>query len=155
MGLPTSGGHVQRERGRRPEESFGRFGYMAPIDLAIRQAMRSRCRYRMAAVLVAGNRVLAWSPNLRRNNPMIDFRHATFHAEEAVLRRARHTAGAVIYIARVNLAGSPLLARPCPRCQQALAIAGVTRAHYTTGATTVGTLVIAGSSLHQTPVPVP
>ncbi|WP_435279992.1 hypothetical protein [Streptomyces sp. 1222.5] len=104
---------------------------MALMDLAIRQAMHSRCRFRMAAVLVAGSRVLAWSTNLRRNSPVIDFRHATFHAEEAVLRRTRHTARAEIYVARVNRAGVPLLARPCPRCQKALTAAGVIRAHYT------------------------
>ncbi|MFF3062801.1 deaminase [Streptomyces sp. NPDC057909] len=115
---------------------------MALIDLAVRQALRSRCRYRVGAVLVAGNRVLAWSPNLRRNDPMIDFRHATFHAEEAVLRRAHNTSGAVIYIARVNRAGIPLMARPCPRCQQALATAGIIRAHYTTGPTTTDSMAI-------------
>ncbi|WP_443078932.1 hypothetical protein [Streptomyces sp. NBC_01497] len=108
---------------------------MAPIDLAIRQALRSRCRYRMGAVLMAGNRVLAWSPNLPRNNPVVDFQHATFHAEEVVLRRARRTRGAVVYVARVNRTGTTLLARPCPRCQQALAVAGVTHAYYTTSPT--------------------
>ncbi|MGW8952360.1 deaminase [Streptomyces sp. NPDC055709] len=117
---------------------------MAILDLAIRQAVRSRCRQRVGAILVAGNRVLACSPNLRRNNPMVDFRHATFHAEEAVLRRARHTAGADIYVARVNRAGIPMLARPCPRCQSALAAAGIARAHYTTGPTTSGSMIFLG-----------
>jgi tRNA(Arg) A34 adenosine deaminase TadA len=121
---------------------------MALIELAIRQALRSRCRYRVGAVLVAGNRVLAWSPNLRRNNPMIDFRHATFHAEEAVLRRARRTTRTVIYVARVNRAGVPVLARPCPRCQQALTAAGVARAHYTTGETALSAERLACSTLH-------
>ncbi|MGW8355506.1 hypothetical protein [Streptomyces wedmorensis] len=115
---------------------------MAPIDLAIRQALRSHCRFRVGAVLVAGNRVLTWSPNLRRNDPLVDFRHATFHAEEAVLRRARNTTRAIIYIARVNRAGTPLLAKPCLRCQHALASAGVIRAHYTTGPTTVDSMTI-------------
>ncbi|MCX5233271.1 deaminase [Streptomyces sp. NBC_00233] len=115
---------------------------MALIDLAVRQALRSRCRYQVGAVLVAGNRVLAWSPNLRRNNPMIDFRHATFHAEEAVLRRANNPSGAVIYVARVNRAGVPLMARPCPRCQEALTAAGVVRAHYTTGPTTTDSMAM-------------
>ncbi|WP_407918337.1 hypothetical protein [Kitasatospora sp. NE20-6] len=116
---------------------------MPPIDLAIRQALLSQCRFRVGAVLVAGNRVLACSPNRRRNNPQVDFRHATFHAEEAVLRRSRRTvARTEVFIARVSRIGIPMMARPCPRCQEALATAGVFRAHYTSGPSTVGTIEI-------------
>ncbi|MEW1914328.1 hypothetical protein AB0442_39000 [Kitasatospora sp. NPDC085895] len=113
------------------------------MDLAVWQALRSTCRYRVGAVLVAGSRVLALSPNLRRNNPMVDVRHATFHTEEAVLRRVRApAAGAQVYVARVGRSGVPLLARPCPRCRRALARAGVVRAHYTSGPATVDTMKI-------------
>ena len=120
---------------------------MALMDLAVRQALRSACRYRVGAVLAAGNRVLAAGPNLRRNNPMVDFRHAIFHAEEVVLRRVRAAPpGAEIFVARVNRAGVPLMARPCARCQQALAVAGITRVHYTTNHCTVGTMMISSSS---------
>ncbi|MFD9624105.1 deaminase [Streptomyces virginiae] len=115
---------------------------MALIDLAMRQAQRSQCRYKVGAVLVAGKRVLAAAPNIRRNSPLIDFRNATFHAEEATLRRAHRATGAVIYVARVNASGVPLLARPCPRCQEALAAAGVTKAYYTAGPAAVDELCI-------------
>ncbi|MFJ2478426.1 deaminase [Streptomyces sp. NPDC087659] len=110
---------------------------MSLIDLAIRQAARSRCRYRVGAVLASGNRVLAASPNRRRNNPRVDFLHATFHAEEAVLRRTARTDRSTIYIARVNSLGHPALAKPCPRCLQALVKAGVSRVYYTTDANVV------------------
>ena len=113
---------------------------MTLVDLAVRQALLSRCRHRVGAVITAGPRVLALSPNLRRNDPAVDFRHATFHAEEAALRRTRNAAGAEIWIARVNRAGHRALARPCLRCQQALAHAGITRAHYTTEHGTIQTL---------------
>jgi hypothetical protein len=145
---PTQGSQEQHTWARtRPVIALGvvarEGGVVALIDLAVRQALGSACRSRMGAVLVAGNRVLAAAPNLRRNNPMVDFRHATFHAEEAVLRRARSaTAGAEVFVARVNWLGTPMLARPCPRCQQALAAAGVSRAHYTTGTGTIGTMTI-------------
>ncbi|MET8509919.1 hypothetical protein ABZV60_35835 [Streptomyces sp. NPDC004787] len=102
------------------------------IQMAIRQAQRSNCRHKVGAVIAVGNRVLAASPNLRRNSPRVDFRHATFHAEEAALRRARRTAGATAYVARVNSNGLPLLAEPCPRCHYALWTAGVVRAYFTT-----------------------
>jgi hypothetical protein len=94
------------------QELISRAGrrWVALMDLAVRQALRSACRCRVGAVLVAGNRVLAAGPNLRRNNPMVDFRHATFHAEEVVLRRVRAAPpGAEIFVARVSRAGVPLL----------------------------------------------
>ncbi|MEU6708114.1 hypothetical protein [Streptomyces wuyuanensis] len=104
----------------------------AHIDLAIKQAGRSLCRYRVGAVLAKGGRVLARSSNRYRNHPGIDFRHATFHAEEMLLRRTRIPHGATVYVARVNNAGGPMLARPCSRCQRALADGGASRVLYTT-----------------------
>ncbi|WP_167529801.1 hypothetical protein [Streptomyces spinoverrucosus] len=102
------------------------------IHLALRQAGRSACRFRVGAALAAGNRVLAAQPNKYRNPGRIDFRHSTFHAEEAVLRRVTAAGGTDIYVARLDAAGRPALARPCERCMHTLADAGVLRAHYTT-----------------------
>ncbi|GGV54745.1 hypothetical protein [Streptomyces spectabilis] len=104
------------------------------LDVALKQAARSKCRYRVGAVLVKGGRVLAHSSNRYRNAPSVDFRFATFHAEEVLLRRSSPPQGAVVYVARVNRAGEPQMARPCPRCQRALISSGVTLVHYTTAA---------------------
>ncbi|WP_376738602.1 hypothetical protein [Streptomyces noursei] len=109
----------------------GRWAFLA---IALRHAQQSRCRYRVGAVLVKGGRVLAHACNRYRNSPGIDFHHATFHAEEVLLRRARCPRGAVVYVARVSATGAPRMARPCPRCQGVLATGGVIRAHYTTPA---------------------
>jgi cytidine deaminase len=62
----------------------------------------------------------------------VDFRNATFHAEEAAVRRVRNPRGTVLYVARVNVAGEPVMARPCPRCQRLLAAVGVAGAYFTT-----------------------
>lgn len=102
------------------------------LTLALKQASRSRCRHRVGAVLVKGGRILARSCNSRRNSPRIDFRHATFHAEEALVRRLRQAQGAVVYVARIDRSGAPQLARPCARCQRALATRGIVMACYTT-----------------------
>ncbi|MFB7293410.1 hypothetical protein [Actinacidiphila glaucinigra] len=112
------------------------------IDLALRQALSSQCRHKMGAVLAVGNRLLGASPNVRRNNPTIDFHHATFHAEEAVLRRTANPAAAAIYIARVNSTGIPMLAKPCPRCQKALLAARIARVFYTVDATTAHSITL-------------
>lgn len=111
---------------------------MMGIELALRQARASRCRFRVGAVLASKNRVFAASPNKRRNSPVVDFRHSTFHAEEAVLRQVRDTAGREIYVARVNARAEPALARPCPRCLALLGRAGIGRAFYTIDAHTLG-----------------
>lgn len=103
------------------------------IELAKRRALASECRHKMGAVVASGRRVLAARCNTRRNSPTIDFKNATFHAEEAALRRVRNPAGAIVYVARMNAAGVPMLARPCPRCQRILAEAGVVKAYYTVG----------------------
>lgn len=113
---------------------------VAMIDLALKQALRSQCRHRVGAVLAAGTRVLAVSPNRRRNNPAVSFLHATFHAEEAVLRRAVRTRGTTIYVARVDAVGTPRLAKPCSRCQTRLVAAGVSRIHFTVDERTVESL---------------
>ncbi|MGW2602478.1 hypothetical protein [Streptomyces klenkii] len=100
--------------------------------LALKQAGRSQCRFRVGAVLVQGGRMLALASNVPRNSPSIDYVHASFHAEEVIVRRVGTAPRAVLYVARVNRAGSPMLARPCRRCQFALYAAGITRVHYTT-----------------------
>ncbi|MFD9286451.1 deaminase [Streptomyces mirabilis] len=117
------------------------------IDLALKQALRSQCRKRVGAVLVLGTRVAVASPNRHRNDPAVTSRYATFHAEEAVLRRAARTARSTVYVARVDAAGLPRLAKPCARCQKALLAAGIARVHYTIDPDTVGTLNINKISL--------
>ncbi|MFF7183214.1 hypothetical protein [Streptomyces sp. NPDC008121] len=112
------------------------------IQRALREAKRSQCRYRVGAILVGGRRIISCSPNIPRNRPTIDFRHATFHAEEAALRRVRDAAGLSIYIGRLNAFGGSALARPCARCQQALLAAGVSRAFYSTNTSAVGCLYL-------------
>ncbi|MGW2557557.1 hypothetical protein [Streptomyces sp. NPDC001635] len=116
------------------------------LELAVKQAMRSQCRYRVGAVLTRGGRILACSCNRYRNSSVVDYRHATFHAEEVLLRLARSTYGTVIYVARVNKAGRAVMARPCTRCQKALASSGISRAHYTTMS---GPAVLDLSQLHR------
>ncbi|MFI8294070.1 hypothetical protein ACIGBL_33535 [Streptomyces sp. NPDC085614] len=120
------------------------------IDLALKQALRSQCRHRVGAVLLAGRRVIAASPNRRRNDPAVSFLHATFHAEEVVLRRAGRTTGSAVYVARVDAVGAARLAKPCPRCQVALIAAGVSRAYYTVDPHTIGTLDLDSLSLKPT-----
>ncbi|MEV6576485.1 hypothetical protein [Streptomyces sp. NPDC051577] len=100
----------------------------------MKRAARSQCRYRVGAVLVKGSRVLGQASNLPRNSPWVDFKNATWHAEEALLRRFPAPQGAVLYVARIDKQGRPALARPCPRCQRVLTAHRVEVVHYTAAA---------------------
>ncbi|MFE6848988.1 hypothetical protein [Streptomyces sp. NPDC057686] len=115
---------------------------MSLIRLAIREAIRSQCRHKVGAVLVAGSRVVVAAPNRLRNSPFIDYQNSTFHAEEAALRRARGAPVTAVFVARVNAASVPILARPCAACVQKLSIAGVNKAYYTSGPASIGELTI-------------
>ncbi|MDN3026010.1 deaminase [Streptomyces sp. S.PB5] len=121
------------------------------IRLAIRQAIQSQCRHRVGAVLAAGSRVVVASPNKYRNSPLIDHENSTFHAEDAALRRARGAPVSMVFVARVNAACVPMLARPCAGCVGKLAQAGVLRAYYTAGPTAVEVLEI--PPIHSRVVP--
>ncbi|MEW2581050.1 hypothetical protein [Streptomyces syringium] len=102
------------------------------LTMALKEAARSDCRFKVGAVLAKGGRVLGRSCNRQRNSALIDGRHATFHAEEVLMRNTAPPRGSVVYIARLSKTGAPLLARPCPRCQGLLASHGIALARYTT-----------------------
>ncbi|WP_367141188.1 MULTISPECIES: hypothetical protein [Streptomyces] len=102
------------------------------LRIALKEAARSECRFKVGAVLAKGGRVLGRSCNRRRNSARTDYRHATFHAEEVLMRSTVAPRGAVVYVARVSSTGAPLLARPCLRCQRLLVSRGIALALYTT-----------------------
>ncbi|MFB7057424.1 hypothetical protein ACFCXT_30445 [Streptomyces vinaceus] len=112
-------------------------GTTSLIELAKRRAASSRCRHKMGAVIASGSRVLSAQANARRNSPAIDFKNASFHAEEAALRRVRNPVGATVFVARVDASGVAMMARPCARCTRRLTEAGVVGAYYTVSANVI------------------
>lgn len=91
-------------------------------------------KYRHAAIAVKRGQVVAHATNLTRHThpSNSDWRVASIHAEERVLRQLGSTAaGATLYIARVNRGGEPRNSQPCRRCQGQLDRAGVRRVAYT------------------------
>lgn len=86
----------------------------------------------MGSVIVNNGNVLSWSTNRFRNHPSINHYHASYHAEMAALRKCLKAAkGGTVYIARVNNAGDPRLAKPCFSCLKGLTDAGVARIVFT------------------------
>lgn len=113
------------------------------LDRAIGVALTSDCRFKHGAVITKGSRVLAWSPNIFRNDSRIDYEGATFHAEDAAVRELYRSTGETygggmgslkgytMYIARVNRQGEPRLSRPCSACFDLLLFLGITDFVYT------------------------
>lgn len=58
------------------------------LDAAVALAHLSRCRTRVAAILVKNGQVIAASPNLVKGGSHDHYRVQSVHAEEAVLRIA-------------------------------------------------------------------
>ena len=104
-------------------------------------------RWPMGAVLVRGGRVLSGAANNIRNPANMDgvaFENCSVHAEIAALKRAKHTHGATIYVARLMRTGSTGLAKPCDRCQRDLIAAGVRQAIWTIDDYSYGTTIFRG-----------
>lgn len=110
------------------------------LSLAMKVAEDSDLDSRHGAVVVKGGRVLSLATNKKRNDLNVAFSHEgyqpvlTTHAEVAAMNRisADQLRGAIIYVARVDANGKPLISRPCFRCMDALVEAGVKKVVYTT-----------------------
>lgn len=109
----------------------------AHLSRAVKVAGQSTCRQMHGAVIAVGRRVLALGVNSFRSHPMHvtdPKREASFHAEVAVLRQLNYDVNdgrSVLFVARVNRLGEPMLSMPCPECRLAIAKAGVGKVVYT------------------------
>lgn len=111
------------------------------LNRAMGVAMTSTCRWKHGAVITKGSKILAWSPNLFRNDSTVDYEGASFHAEDAALRelcrvtgqtyRRGDFRGYTAYVARVNRLGEPRLSRPCKGCWTLLLEQGINEVFYT------------------------
>jgi len=106
------------------------------MRMALNEALKSTCNKRHGAILVNGGKIIAAGYNKQRNSTYsVDFVKTPYglsvHAEIDALRKAKHTEGVDIYVARIDKAGHPRLSRPCQRCAKALSDAGIKNIYYT------------------------
>lgn len=120
MHLPETSNGLSRK-----EKSF--------LDLAMKVAETSEVENQHGAVLVKNGRVLALGINKWRNKGLFMESYEpvlTTHAEVDVLNRVSDAEGTVLYIAR-SKDGKAMFSRPCWRCMETIAAAGVKRIIYT------------------------
>ena len=110
------------------------------IEYAKKIAAKSECgKFRHGAVLVKGNSVRNISCNKHRHCSFgkrfrkAELGEATLHAElGAILGMDRTTtAGATVYVARINKRGESRNSKPCSMCQAAMRYVGIRRVVYT------------------------
>ena len=107
----------------------------ALVERAITVAKTSEHeKWQLGAVLTRNSRALSSAPNRFRNFPWISHVHATYHAEQAALRKGllNSARGTTMYVASVAKDGTTRMARPCTKCMKALYLAGVREVVYTT-----------------------
>jgi deoxycytidylate deaminase len=107
------------------------------IRLASKQAKKSTFeRYRLGAVIVKGNRVLATGYNEIRYSKRL--RKSNIHAEEAAIlkllkeNRLQDLNGSAIYVSRVCPSGRTAMAKPCKTCAELIRSVGLDKVIYTT-----------------------
>lgn len=88
---------------------------------------------RHGALVVLGGSLLGMGINKNVLDPFYhkDAPKLSVHAEEAALKRCKRTAGAVLYVARINKQGLPRMSRPCTSCMQLIRAAGIKKIVYT------------------------
>lgn len=97
------------------------------LEKALEIAQTSKCRYRHGCVVVSKKgKVVAQATNKKVGDPETAWRRSHIHAEVAALVAAGTLArGAMVYVARVNKAGEPVLSKPCVKCERYLKRYGV------------------------------
>lgn len=107
------------------------------LSRAMKAAELSEANQRHGAMIYRGGAVISVGINVVRNNPFFvgeDTINPNHHAETMAIRACSPDAdlsNAVIYVARVNRRGKPLMSKPCATCQEAIEKAGIKRVVYT------------------------
>ena len=109
------------------------------LNLAMKTAEASECVQKHGAVVVKSGSVLSIGLNKWRNDAALAdelfqngvSKHVSVHAEIDALARVKNPAGAVLYVARVNRAGEPVISKPCINCSEAIKKAGISKVIYT------------------------
>lgn len=94
-------------------------------------AQKSKCRFKLGAVIARGNRVLAKAYNINKTHPKYGSgKFKALHAESAVIyqsiRRGIDLRGTTMYVYRYN----DNLAKPCPCCQKLIEKYGIKKVIY-------------------------
>jgi deoxycytidylate deaminase len=100
----------------------------------IQESLKSKCRFKLGAVIAKGNRILARGYNENKTHPRFGSgRFKMLHAESAAIldavRKGVDMEGATMYVFRYN----NNLAKPCECCQRMIDHYGIAKVVYSDG----------------------
>lgn len=105
------------------------------LNKAIKIAGLSEEFQKHGAAIYKGGSLMSVGVNVIKNDPFIvgtDAVNPNHHAETMAIRATKaDLRGAVIYVARINNSGKPMMSRPCKTCREAIALAGIRKIVYT------------------------
>jgi tRNA(Arg) A34 adenosine deaminase TadA len=108
------------------------------ISVAIKEALNSKYKHRIGAVIVKGGRILSVGHNKvghrAKHGIWESSVHAEIHAISKLLKPKYHDKlqGCKIFVARVKKSGQIGLAKPCPCCLSFIKSVGIREIIYTT-----------------------
>lgn len=96
----------------------------------------SSCKQQHGALIIKGGSVLSVGINVNKNNPTFvgeATKNWSVHAEVAAIRALKdeNLKNAIIYIARINKHGKPMMSKPCEKCAAVIKKAGISKIVYT------------------------
>jgi len=107
------------------------------IRLANKEANKSTFYYKLGAIIVKGNRVLATGHNSIAHCKLNDFKNSRHAEMDAILHILKNRnglsllAGSTIYVSRITKGGETALAKPCSKCMSLIKSVGIKRIIYT------------------------
>lgn len=102
-------------------------------SLTLKIAGTSQCHYRMGAIIVKGNRILAVGVNVVKTHPIVTKNYqdhcVSIHAElNAIIRAQTDIIQSTLYVAR----DGGKVSKPCTACQELMKLAGIRTMVYST-----------------------
>lgn len=97
--------------------------------------LATHAKWRLGSVIVRGGSILGVGYNRSRNDPTViedeKYFECSTHAEVSAIKSTKNAKGAKLFVARLTPADNLALAKPCPRCLQAIKEAGIKKIYYT------------------------
>lgn len=108
------------------------------MDLAIKSAKLSDCRFAHGASILRGRKVVSFACNKIKTHPTMKrygSHVVSIHAENFALIHAQtDLVGCVLYSARISRTGQLLVSKPCATCEMLIKEAGIRWVVYFNGA---------------------
>lgn len=103
------------------------------FSIAAKLALSCQHKFKVAALIAAGSRIISLSTNIIRTHPRTQLsfpnRVTTVHAEQRAVALARRAPRDTIYVARQASYGLGR-SKPCIMCQELIVLSGITRVVY-------------------------